>query len=227
MKKILFILPTLQGGGAEKIISNLFLEFNKKKYDTKLLVFDGSKKKFLVNSKLRIVNLKKKRITHGTFQFIKQIKKIKPDVIISTVSHLNLFLSITSILLPKKIRIIVRESNFLSENINQQSNKFIMKFLYSFFYNRLDKCIVFSKKHMLDTLKNTNLDKEKINIIENPVNFNVIKSLSLKKINKKYSKVFVTKEKKLLILGSLSYQKGIYIILNALKFLATKYLIQI
>ena len=62
MKKILFILPTLQGGGAEKIISNLFLEFNKKKYDTKLLVFDGSKKKFLVNSKLRIVNLKKKRI---------------------------------------------------------------------------------------------------------------------------------------------------------------------
>ena len=29
------------------------------------------------------------------------------------------------------------------------------------------------------------VDKEKINIIENPVNFNVIKSLSLKKINKK------------------------------------------
>ena len=31
MKKIIFVLPTLQGGGAEKVISSLALSFDKKK----------------------------------------------------------------------------------------------------------------------------------------------------------------------------------------------------
>ena len=44
-RKILFVIPTLHGGGAERVISSLFLNLNYKKYDLDLLVFDGSKKK--------------------------------------------------------------------------------------------------------------------------------------------------------------------------------------
>ena len=82
-------------------------------------------------------------------------------MIISTVSHLNLFVSVIRIFLPQKTKIILRESNFISNNLRLQANQILMKVLYQIFYNNIDKCIVFSSNHRLDVLKNTNLDKKK------------------------------------------------------------------
>ena len=104
MKKVLFILPTLHGGGAEKVFSSLYVNFNKKKYLAKLLVFDGSRKKYLNKTKKKIIDLKKKRITYGFLKFICTVRKFQPDLIISTVSHLNLYLSIIKIFLPQKTK---------------------------------------------------------------------------------------------------------------------------
>ena len=47
MKKIFFVIPTLQGGGAEKVISNLVLNLDKKKYKISVVVFDLSKQIYL------------------------------------------------------------------------------------------------------------------------------------------------------------------------------------
>ncbi len=229
MKKILFILPTLHGGGAEKVISTLFTNFNKKKYLTKLLIFDGSKRKYLTSYDKRknVIDLKKKKITYGSFKFFQVIRKIQPDVIISTVSHLNLFLSILKIFFPIKTKLILRESNFISYNLKDQSNSFLMKIFYKIFYNSCNICLVFSKKHKIDVLRSTNINKDKIKIVENPINIEEINYLSKKKIKKKYIKFFPTNTKKFLILGSLSYQKGIDIILNSLKFCKKNFIINI
>ena len=215
-RKILFVIPTLHGGGAERVISSLFLNLNYKKYDLDLLVFDGSKRKYLKKNK--IIDLKSKSITSGFFKFIFCIYKLKPDVIISTVSHLNLFVSVIRIFLPQKTKIILRESNFISNNLRLQANQILMKVLYQIFYNNIDKCIVFSSNHRLDVLKNTNLDKKKIKIIGNPIDFKKINILSNKRIDIKLKSFFSKKKKNLIIVGSLSYQKGIDIILKSLKY---------
>ncbi len=227
MKKILFIIPTLHGGGAEKVISKIFTNLSKKKYSIKLLVFDGSKRKYLNRQLENIIDLKKKKISYGFFNFIFEVRKFQPDVIISTLSHLNLFLSITKLFLPKKTKIILRESNFISYNLKHQSYSFIMKFFYQIFYNYCDICLVFSKKHKLDVIRNTNITLKKIKIIENPINVKEIILLSKKKINKQHIKYFNPKYKKLLILGSLSYQKGIDIILNSLRFCKNNFVLNV
>ena len=56
-----------------------------------------------------------------------------------------------------------------------------MKILYKFFYNSCDICLVFSKKHKLDVLKCSNINKDKLRIIPNPINFKEISFLSKKK----------------------------------------------
>ena len=114
----------------------------------------------------------------------------------------------------------MRESNFISQNINLQSTLNLFKLLYKIFYNNVDICLVFSKTHKMDILQNTNIKKNKIKIIENPVNVKLIQELSKKKISKKHKK-FIEKKKliKLIYVGSLSYQKGLDILINSLSYL--------
>ena len=210
-KKVVFVLPTLQGGGAEKVVSSIALNLNKKKYDTKIIVFDLSGQKYLKNQNIGIVNLKSKKISTGVFHFIKTIHLLSPDILITSVSHLNVFTSFLKVFLPRKTKLLVRESNFLSNNMKLQSNYLIMKILYKFFYNNIDKLIVFSRKHKLDVINNTN-----ISIIGNPIDFDQIKKLSKKKINTKFKILFQKKITKLVYVGSLSYQKGLDIFINSL-----------
>ena len=61
MKKIVFTIPTLQGGGAEKVISNIVLNLDKKKYDVSIVVFDLSKQIYLKHKNIKIINLKTKK----------------------------------------------------------------------------------------------------------------------------------------------------------------------
>ena len=97
MKKIFFVIPTLQGGGAEKVISNLASCLDKKKYKVSIVVFDLSKQIYLKNSSIKIFNLRSKKISLGIYKFLKLINYYKPDLMISTVSHLNLYISILKI----------------------------------------------------------------------------------------------------------------------------------
>ena len=221
-KKIVFTLPTLQGGGAEKVISSVALNINKKKYDVQIVVFDLARQKYLKDKEINIINLNCSKITYGLFKFIKVINEIKPDILISSVSHLNLFVSLVKPFLHKKIKLIVRESNFLSENIKFQSNYILMKYLYKLFYNNVDKSIVFSKKHKHDTTKITNINHNKISIINNPVDLYLTNKLSKQKIKKKYNKFFKKKVIKFVYAGSLSFQKGLDIFINSLALISEK-----
>ena len=102
-KKIIFVLPTLQGGGAEKVVSSIALKLNKKKYDIQIIVFDLTAQKYLKNQNIKIHNLRCKKISQGFFRFIKVIYQSNPDVLISSISHLNVFVSLLRIFLPSKI----------------------------------------------------------------------------------------------------------------------------
>ena len=219
-KKIVFTLATLQGGGAEKVISSIALNIDKKKYEVIIVVFDLSGQCYLKNKNknknIKIINLKSKKVSTGIFNFIKTIRRVNPDILISSISHLNLFISLIKFFLPKKLKLVARESNFLSENIKFQSNYFIMKILYKIFYDNLDQLIVFSQKHKLDIIHNTNINYKKIKIIENPIDFNLINKLSKKKIESKYNKFFSKKLTKFVYVGSLSFQKGLDIFIKSL-----------
>ena len=158
-----------------------------------MVVFDLTKQKFLKNQKIKIINLNSKKISLGLLNFIKIINNLNPDVLLSSVGHLNLFVSVIRIFLPKKLKVITRESNFLSQNIKLQSSYYIMKILYKLFYNNVDQVLVFSKKHKLDMIKNTNVNYKKIKIIPNPLDFENIKKLSKVKIKKNLKSYFTTK----------------------------------
>ena len=125
-------------------------------------------------------------------------------------------ISLIKFFLPKKTKLVARESNFVSKNLEYQSNPIIMKFFYKLFYNNIDLSLVFSKSHKKDISIHTNIEDKKIKILHNPIDFHSILKLSQKKINYKYKKFFFNKLKKFIFVGSLSFQKGIDIFIKIL-----------
>ncbi len=218
MKKIVFVLPSLSGGGAERVMSQIAEKLNNKKNKIFFLIFDSSNQVYLNKTRIKIIDLKKKKISSGVLNFIIAIKKIEPDIIISSISHLNLLIALIRFALPKRIKLIFRESNFISNTLDFQKRALFMRIIYKLFYNNCDRCLVFSKKHEIDLLKNTNINRNKIIQVPNPLDISIIRNHAKKQIPKRYTKYFRKKNKNFIIVGSLSYQKGIDIILKSLKF---------
>ena len=221
-KKIIFAIPALKVGGAEKVFTDLVLNFDEKKFDILVIVFDGSESFFLkkIKKKIRIINLNKKRVSYGIFKFIELVNKFKPEYIFSTLGNLNIMICIVQFLFVKKAKIIVRETNFLSKNINQNRFPIIWKILYKIILKKAHIIIALSESIKIDLIKNFQIPKEKIKVIYNPVNFKNIKKLSQSKkneiipFNKKYTNF--------LACGSLSYKKGFDVLIEAFKLVNIK-----
>ena len=93
-KKIVFVMPNLSGGGAEKAMSQLAENLNRNKYQIIFIIFNKHNQIYLKKTKIKIIKLDTQKISYGIFKFISSIKKINPEIIISSVSHLNLFISL-------------------------------------------------------------------------------------------------------------------------------------
>ena len=190
--KILFIVPSLNSGGAERVISLLCNNLNKNKFE---IILGVLKKEgiFLeqISKDIKIVDLKEKHVRNSFFKIKKLIIQEKPDIVFSTLSHLNLFISIFKFLLPKNSIYIGRESSIISEDKKKKKfGKFILEKLYTIFYKKLDYIICQSSYMANDLIENYKVKKSKIKVIGNPVDIEKILFLSEEK-----TEVIVSKEK--------------------------------
>ena len=182
--KIAFILPSLAGGGAEKVILNIITNIDKKKFEPELVVFDKSGPLISYLPKnIKIINFKKKRLRNCIFLLIKYFYSNNPKIVFSTFGYINLFLIFIRILLPKQIKIVIREANTLTSTIKLYKHPLLMKFFFSRLYKRADKVIALSKAMAEELKKEFNVFSKKISIVYNPVDLKFIRN-KIQKIKK-------------------------------------------
>ena len=81
--KIVFILPDLRAGGAEKVCINLATDWISKGHSITFVLMNKEEGEYLENisKKIRIVSLKKKKLREIFFPLINFFYNHKPDVI--------------------------------------------------------------------------------------------------------------------------------------------------
>ena len=138
-KKILFTIPALLGGGAERVIVNMINQINIEKFNIFLLVInkEGSLQSCITN-KIKIIDLNISRTRYALFHIIREINKINPSIIFSTTHRMNIFVLFASFFIKNEIKIFVREPNMPSLLIkNKELTKIkliLIKFLYKYTY---------------------------------------------------------------------------------------------
>ncbi len=202
MKKIsiIFILPDLETGGAERIVMTLANHLPREKFEPKIMLLrkEGGYLEF-VKDDVEIIDLKTPRIRHSIKPILSEIRKRKPGIVFCGFGEVNAYLSLFIKLFPKT-KFIARETNVVSQHVTRKEIKFFYKF-----YNNYDKIICQSDDMMNDLLENFKIKKDKITKINNPVDFEFIDS---KLENSTKPETFSEAFKNVVAIGNLSSRKG-------------------
>jgi len=139
--KICLILPSLHGGGAESMISNLANYFSEKKLSVDLIVL-GKRTHFDndINSNVNLIFFNKRRAAFGVLPLIKYFKKEKPFSVLVTMPYVSIITIVAKVLSFSKIRVVIRQPNYLSLNNNACCKKYYF-YLISRIYNIADSVI--------------------------------------------------------------------------------------
>lgn len=174
---LLFISPTLGGGGAERVMTNIINYFSKKnKYGIRLLLLQQENNSYLndlsPDVNIEILNLGNK-VTISGLRLIKRILQIKPDLCFVGYFKLNIILSFFIPLMRMlfKCSFVARETCIPSlqySNINSFFKKLICKF-----YNKYN-VIIAQSDDMKSDLVNFGINKNIIHLINNPVDISRI-----------------------------------------------------
>lgn len=199
-KSILFILPDLNAGGAERIVTTIANHLPREKFSPSILLLrkEGLYLDFL-ESDVEIIDIETPRIRHSLIPILRQIRKRKPDIVFSGFGEINAYLSLFINFFPNT-KFIARETNVVSKHVTRKEIRFFYRF-----YNNYQKIICQSDDMLNDLLDEIKVKNDKLFKINNPVDFDFIEE-KLKNSTKPlcYKEGF----KNIVAIGNLSSRKG-------------------
>ena len=184
-KKGLLVVPSLNGGGAERVISNLSNDIYLKNYSIDILVF-GKKSKYdyKINNNINTIYLNKNRSLFAFITLFKYFCNRKYRFILSTKLEANILSIIAKILSFSSTKLFVRETNTPSEILKYEfniKNLFLVHLRRIYFFSNYVIC---NSHGVKENLVNLNINSERIIILPNSLNISNIKRLSKKYIFK-------------------------------------------
>lgn len=114
--KVLFFIPALVPGGAERVTTTLLRNLSREKFDVTLAVVNqqGSVFSEELPPDIPIVDLKASRLRYGLLKILRHIWNTRPDVVFSTVNYFNVTLGAMRPLWPRETRFIARPTILFS-----------------------------------------------------------------------------------------------------------------
>jgi glycosyltransferase involved in cell wall biosynthesis len=223
-KTLLFIIPKLGSGGAERVIANLCQSLED--FEKYVAIFEKEIKYEVKANIIHIPLLPSKNLLFRVLNFLiiklrlKNFKKkIKTSFTISFMEPANYYNLFTR---QDQEKIILTFHNYYSLKYNPE-RKFSVKkrfrllfykFIMKRFYNKADLLIAVSKGIELDLVKNFGISSEKIITIYNPVLLEEIERFSKEKLFE-YEDIF--KHQVIITAGRLKRQKGQWYLLRIFK----------
>ena len=208
-KKIIFFMPSMEGGGVEKNLIILVNFLSNKLQNLNLVSFDEVFKK-KISKKVIFKSFSKKPLNlNKYFKYIiclaLLIKEIIFEDVVVVSFQANIYCLIICKILNKKI--IVRSNS----SPKGWSKNLLKNYIYSYFIKKSDEVIVNSSDFKKQMKKKFNINPK---LIYNPLNIAEIQSKAKEKINKKfYKKKFLN----IINVGRLTDQKNQITLLRAIK----------
>jgi glycosyltransferase involved in cell wall biosynthesis len=178
--RVLFVIPTLHGGGAERVVVTILRHLDRNRFRPTLVVADLQGEVYAneLPDDVSVVDLGTRRVRYALPKLVSMIRRQEPAVVFSTLSHLNLALALVKPLLCSRTRLITRETSIVSKVLKDGNKSFAHALLYRWIYPRVDLLITQSQAMLDDLVDNFGFPRRKAVIIHNPVDLDRISRLA-------------------------------------------------
>ena len=209
-KKVCFIIPDLGGGGAEHVCVHLLRHLPRDSFDLELLLF---KKEGVyldeIPGDVTVQSLNLSRIRFFLFRVFGFLSSCSPKtLVIFNVNNLNIVTIVAKLFFRSKFRVIVREPTILSLFLERYP--FVLRktlhFLHKWAYYLSNHVIALSDDMRTDLLENFRVKDEKISIINNPIDAELMDRSSPLQLKFPLNVIFI---------GRVIAKKGVHKIIEA------------
>lgn len=170
--KIALFIPSLRGGGAERVMLNLARGFAERGYKVDL-VLAKAEGPYLsqVPDNVRVIDLKSRRVLYSLPGLIRYVRQERPEALLSSLDHANIVALWAKKLSQVPTRVVVSVHSTLSKaSTNATSIRArLIPLWVRVFYPGVDAVVAVSKGVAEDLIRLTNLRREKVHVIYNPV----------------------------------------------------------
>jgi glycosyltransferase involved in cell wall biosynthesis len=171
-ERIALFLPSLRGGGAERVMVNLTRGFAERGFKVDLVLAKAEGPYLAeVPKDVRVVDLDTKRVLYSLPRLVRYLRKEQPEAMLSALDHANIVAIWAKRLSGVKIRLVVSVHGNLSLSVaNNKSirGRLMPKFIRQF-YPWADSIVAVSNGVAEDLADKTGISTEKLRVIYNPV----------------------------------------------------------
>lgn len=163
-------MPSLEGGGAERVVSHLcHLWEDEPELEIHLaLIYPHGKDAYSLPECIVIHRLNCRRVLSAIWPCYRLIVKLRPDAVFSSMSNVNMLILAIKWWLPG-LNVVVRENNLPSVNLKYDNLKTIRKLAYRRLYPLANKIICQSEAMRLDFMQHYPKLTTLLDVISNPV----------------------------------------------------------
>jgi len=167
---ILFVLPDLAGGGAQRVMLRLAGSLDRARFSPRLVVLGGAET--LAGELPAGVPAERwgaPRLRSALPRLVSHIRQSRPAVVVSVMGYLNLALLAARPLLPRATRLVVREANMVAPTLAVLPRPLRGAWVYRRLYGRADLVVAPSETIAADLLAAAPGLAERLLVLPNPV----------------------------------------------------------
>jgi glycosyltransferase involved in cell wall biosynthesis len=174
--KILLLIPHLGGGGAERVAALLARGLPAEKYELHLgLITQAHTSEVLPNS-VSLHALGAPRVRAGAFGLLRLVHRLKPELILSGMAHLNFLVLLLRPFFPRKTRVLVRQNSTVSASLAYDGLPCYTRLLYRLLYRRADRVICQTQSMADDLARELGVPENRLAVLPNPVDVEEIRA---------------------------------------------------
>ncbi len=178
-RKVLFVLPNLEPGGAERLVTILLQHLPRERFELHIALV--ARYGLLLESlpdDVEVHHLRAGRVRRVPWPLLRLAYRLRPEVVLSTLGYMNLALIPLWPFLPSGTRLYVREANTLSAEVQTFPRAGLWKAAYRALYPRADGIVCPARAMASDLVENFGIPPRAIRYIPNPVDVQLIDRLA-------------------------------------------------